>query len=458
MPDVREITLLLTAGETVKQLADPDDGGCFQPFIAQISASLAPKPVPKPKPRSIMPAIDEVLRDHGILLTPTYTKPETEFQAPAAADGTGDAEMGQPSEILTAPVEAPLPPPRVATADELFAWIRQAVLAQTQLPEDAAELIAFFVISTWCQEALTVLPCLVISGSAHDAGVVLRVLKDLCRKAALVAGIRRSHLGVLHCGCETKLIWEPNLDRRTASLLSGLTDRNYMVVEGGSMACYSKSAAIYVGQNPESHQIVHSIRVHIPVTNAAPLAPPQWLTVMNQRLPVHLDQYRRKNLGLVGRRTWVPSGLSSEIAAIATALGRGIIDAPKLQQKLVAVLKTRDQLRLSEMSNTSEAIVVEATRALSRDGRVHAYAREIAGEVNRLLEARGERLRHSPEKVGRQLCKLGLRTRPLSQAGNGLMFDKATVAQIQQLAAVYLMEDTQTETENLHDSHTTENN
>jgi hypothetical protein len=67
-------------------------------------------------------------------------------------------------------------------------------------------------------------------------------------------------------------------------------------------------------------------------------------------------------------------------------------------------------------------------------------------------------LRHSPEKVGRKLCKLGLRTRPLSQAGNGLMFDQVTVAQIQQLAAVYLMEDTQTETENLHDSYTTENN
>jgi hypothetical protein len=288
MPDTHEKILLLSAGESVKQPAEPDDGGCFEPFTPQTPTSPAPKPAPKPKPRSIMPAIDEVLRDHGILLTPTDPKPETEFPAPAAAIGTGDAEMVQPSEILNAPVEASLPPPRVATADELFAWIRQGVLAQTQLPEDAAELVAFFVISTWCQEALTVLPCLVISGSAHDAGVVLRVLRDFCRKAALVAGIRRSHLGVLHCGCKTNLIWEPNLDRRTASLLSGLTDRTYMVVEGGSMACYSKSAAIYVGQNPESHQIVHSIRVHIPVTNAAPLAPPQWLTVMNQRLPPSL--------------------------------------------------------------------------------------------------------------------------------------------------------------------------
>ncbi len=133
------------------------------------------------------------------------------------------------------------------------------------------------------------------------------------------------------------------------------------------------------------------------------------------------------------------------------------MDAPELRQKLVTLLKTQDQLRLSEMSDTSEAIVLEATRALSRDGRQQAYAREIAVEVNRRLEARGETARLRPEKVGHRLKKLGLRTRPLSQTGNGLTFDKATLARIQQLAVVYMMEDTPSETKNLHDSQATEN-
>ena len=56
---------------------------------------------------------------------------------------------------------------------------------------------------------------------------------------------------------------------------------------------------------------------------------------MMERVPVHLDQYREKNLSEVRRWTWVPSGLSSETAAIATALGRCIVDAPELRQKLV---------------------------------------------------------------------------------------------------------------------------
>ena len=91
--------------------------------------------------------------------------------------------------------------------------------------------------------------------------------------------------------------------------------------------------------------------------------------------------------------------------------------------------------------DTTEAVVVEATLALSRDEREHAYVREIAAEVNRRLEARGETVRLSPEKVGHRLKKVGLRTRPLSQTGKGLTFDNATVAAIRQLAALYVMED-----------------
>jgi hypothetical protein len=153
---------------------------------------------------------------------------------------------------------------------------------------------------------------------------------------------------------------------------------------------------------------------------------------------------------------WAPSGLSSETATIARELGGCIVDAPELRDKLVALLKTHDKQRLSETSNAAEAIVLEATRALSRDGREHAYAREVAAEANHLLEARGETARLNPEKVGHQLKKLGLRTHKLSQSGNGLTFDKATLARIQQLAAVYLMEDTPAEAENLHGSQITE--
>jgi hypothetical protein len=335
--------------------------------------------------------------------------------------------------------------------------IKRSLLTLTHLPDDAAELVAFWLISTWFQDALTVLPCLVLTGPTHDAEGVLHVLRNFCRQPELLAGFRRSHLGVLRWGCMTNLVSEPNLDKRTVALLSNLTHRNFLVVAGSSLACYSKSTAIYAGENPQTHKIQNSIAIHITPTNAEPTPSPRWLQEMIERVPVHLEQYRNKNLHDVRCWTWTPSGLSSERATIATELGRCIVEAPELRQKLMTLLKTQDKQLLYEISNTTEAVVLEVTRTLSRDGREHAYAHEIAAEANHLLKTRNETARLSPEKVGHRLKKLGLRTHPLSQSGNGLTFDRTTLARIQQLAAVYMMEETTAETENLHAQQPTEN-
>jgi hypothetical protein len=402
-------------------------------------------------------AFDKVFRDMGWEV-PAWTgaAPETGISAPAAAGGTDDAEVTQPTETLSAPAEAPLPPPRMATAAELIDWIKRSLLAQTHLPADAAELIAFWVISTYFQDTLTVLPCLIITGPAHDAGVLLHLLFNLCRRAALLAGFRRSDLGVLRWGCQTNLILELHLDRRTASLLSSMTDQNCVIVDGQSLIRHAKSTAIYAGENPITHKILNSIHIHITPSNSAPPTRPAWLQIMMERLPVHLDLYRKMNLSYVKQWTWVPSGVSSETAAIAMALARGIVGAPELRQMLVTLLQAQDRQQLSKRSGAPEALVVEAVLALSRQDRIHAYTSEIAGEANRILELRGERLKLSPETVGRRLCQLGLRTCRLTLAGNGLTFDKATLALIQRLAAVYVEEDLLPGTMILHDPQTTE--
>ena len=148
MPDFPENNLPPTAEGYVTLPAEFDDGGCFEPFIPKVSVSLPPKPAPKPKPSSLGPLIDKILRDYGCVPTPTDTTPDKEFQAPAAAESTNDAEMAQPSEILPASVDAPLPPPRLATVVELFTWIKRSISAQTHLSDDAAELASFWVIST----------------------------------------------------------------------------------------------------------------------------------------------------------------------------------------------------------------------------------------------------------------------------------------------------------------------
>ena len=95
-------------------------------------------------------------------------------------------------------------------------------------------------------------------------------------------------------------------------------------------------------------------------------------------------------------------------------------------------------------------MVIEAVLALSRGGAEQLYAKEIALEVNRLLEARGERTKLSPEKVGHRLRKLGLATRRLSQVGNGLVMDKETLTRLLTLSSMYLGEDWLALAKNLH--------
>jgi hypothetical protein len=459
MPDVLEDALQPTVAGDVKPSTELEVGECFAPFIPQVLVS--PAPSLKRKPPTFKELLDETFRRNGWdSPAPTDPAAETGTSTSAEAGSTDDtdAPVVKPAEILPTPKKEPPPPaPRTATALEIFTWIKWCLLAQTHLPVDAAEMIAFWVISTWFQDDLSIRPCLVITGPAHDAEAVLSILRNFCPRAALLAGLKRGDLGVLRWACQTNLVWEPNLDKRTAALVSSLTVRNCMVVGGGALNSCSKSTAIYAGEVPAIHKIQHSINVHITTTNAVPPAVPQHLHETIERLPVHLDQYHKKNLDHVHHWAFVPYGVPSETAAVVKALGSCIVDAPQLWTKLVAIVNTQGQQRRLETSDTTEAVVVKATLALSRDGREHAYVREIAAEVNRRLEARGETAKLSPEKIGHRLKNLGLRTRPLSQSGNGLMFDKVTVALIQQLAAVYVMEDMLDGADNLHSPQTAEN-
>jgi hypothetical protein len=161
-------------------------------------------------------------------------------------------------------------------------------------------------------------------------------------------------------------------------------------------------------------------------------------------------------LAQVRRLEFNPTWVSPETNAVAKALGSCLVDSPDLQAALVSILAPRDQQRISERLDTAEALVIEAVLALTSGGTEQLYAKEIAVEVNRLLEARGERSKLSPEKVGHRLRRLGLTTRRLSQAGNGLVMDKETRTRLEILAAMYVMEDQLASSENLHRRQVTE--
>jgi hypothetical protein len=354
----------------------------------------------------------------------------------------------------TAPAEASIAPGQ-STAAQIFSWMTKMIVAQIQLPEDVAELVAFWAISTWFQETQAVFPCLVITGPAHEAMVLLRILKNLCRGAGLVAEFRRADLKDLNF--HTVLISAPNLDNRAAALLGNLTNPGFIIVDQRSFLRRAASRAIYIGEDSSIKKIQHSIYINITQTAAEPPTTAEWLQSYIRVLPAHLEQYREKNVEQVRRSTFAPYGGASGTAAVTKALGCCIIGAPELRKKLLAHLNASARQDRSQQSGTVDDLVVEAALTLSREGREHAYTSEVASEANRLAELRGEQRNLKPEKVGRRLCQLGLRTRRLTLAGNGLTFDTATINQIQKLAAMYVEEDLLPGNENLYSLQPTEN-
>jgi hypothetical protein len=281
-------------------------------------------------------------------------------------------------------------PPGQSTAAQIFNWIKKTILAQVNLPEDVAELVAYWIISIWFRDAMTVFPLLAITGPAHEVMVLLRILKDLCRFAGLMAEFKRSDLRELNGSFHTLLISAPNLGKRSAALLGNLTNQGFLIIDQHSYMGCSGSRAIYLGEDPTIKRIPYSIQINITPANAEPPSAPEWLESYIRALPHHLEHYREKNVGRVRQVPFTPSGLASETAVVAKALGSCIVDAPELRQKLVALLKVRDQQHRSQQSGAVEALVVEAALLLSRQARQHAFTSEIADEANRLAKLRGE--------------------------------------------------------------------
>jgi len=296
----------------------------------------------------------------------------------------------------------------------------------------------------------------VITGPDHEATELLRVLDDLCPRSLLLPGFRRGDLKDV--ARHTLLISESNLKNQDAALLGNLTNRGFMMVEQGHLLNCHTSKAIYIGEDPKLKRIQHAIYIDVtPTLNAEKRIPPEWVHQNIKHLFGHLDKYHKSNLAQVSRLEFNPTGVSPETSAVAKALGSCLVDSPDLQAALVSILAPRDRQQISERLDTAEALIVEAVLALSREGADQLYAREIADKVNRLIEVRGERSKLSPEKVGHQLRKLGLPTRRLSQAGNGLVMDKETRTRLQMLSAMYVREDQLAVTENLHSLQATEN-
>jgi hypothetical protein len=340
------------------------------------------------------------------------------------------------------------------TTGELFTRVQRAIAERAHLPDRESALLTFWVFSTWFKEVLSVAPCLLITGRPQEGETVLSTLRAFSSRPHPLAGLTSQSLKtVTWVYYPTLLISEPNLGKRMAVFLGCSTCRGYVAMgyDGGRVDHFG-SKAIYLGEDlpmksmPQNCLHINaSTNPKVESQHAPPPSEEKAQSIRNQLL-----YYRVQNFRSVFKSDFSVTGLSPESNAIASALGKCIVDAPELQKQLLSLLAPNSQQEMAERLDDLGTLVVGAAFNLCHTDKTRLLVGEIAHEVNRILRDRGERLQFSAEKVGHKLKKLGLFTQRLGGAGNGLLLDHATQVLLHEMAGTYGLEGLNETDENLH--------
>jgi hypothetical protein len=327
------------------------------------------------------------------------------------------------------------------TTAELFSHLQDAIGKQALVSQQTSALLTYWTICTWFPDSLPIAPGLTIVGPEFEADLVMRALRNFCRYPLMLAGADVSSLQKVDWRpSPTLLLYGPNLTKQMTTLLGCATTRGYMVGDAGEYRDFYGPKAVFAGQEVSADRMPRcSLQVTLQPSSPVPAKQESGpvTEAFVQDLRNQLQRYRCKNLVRVYNSDFDASLLTSDMRAIANALGACVIDSPELQSQLISLLTPFETQRQADRSTCLEALTLEATLNLAHAGETQILVGEIANEVNRIALARGERLHYSAETVGHRLKKIGLVTRRLGKAGKGLSLDLATLKHAHELASGY---------------------
>ena len=325
------------------------------------------------------------------------------------------------------------------TTRELFDEIVALLQKHVMLPTKECSLLAYWAIATWFTDYLPFLPSVVISGPASTADLLLRTLAAVCRRPILLGELSPAILRKLPINevTPTLLIREPQLSRYTSSLLNASNQPGYLFFCGTTFQQLYCPKCIYVGEcfkdSPATNNVVHINLGGSALTLRHALPTKDEITSFQNRL----FTYRLLNHDKVAKANFRVSGFRPEISLVADVLAAAIVDDVDLQRGIIDVLKDRDEQSRVDRATGVHGLVLRAVLFHCHQNEPRKFVREIAATANRLYAEEGESLKVSNETVGHVLKYLGLYSRRLSNAGRGLIFDKATQAHAHRLSRAH---------------------
>jgi hypothetical protein len=319
---------------------------------------------------------------------------------------------------------------------ELFDQIYGLIMRRSDLSDDAASLVTFFVFSTFFCDCLQLAPCLVLQGESSAAAALLRILSWVCRHPLLLVnprlGSEPEHLD------STSLIYLSEPEAKIEKLLASHLSR-FGVFRHGSLHEIGGAKAIYV-RSPSLRSPLADECLRISVAPARELLNPADETrerPVLEELQAKMLNYRLRNYGKVKSSNFDVSKFTAPTRALARSLGACIVDASDLQTRVAALLQDHDEAVLAERAAEFESVLLEALIVLCHERRISVHVGQVAEIANGILAGRGESLILSPRETGGKLKVLGFRTTRLDSGGRGLYLLGEIREHVHKLARLY---------------------
>jgi len=393
----------------------------------------------EPEPEFRTPMIDLIRRDSGDprIYVCLFEFPRKFFCSSEIEYGGRRHHVPQLPPGLQKSLLLPTQFSNYGSARQLFDDICALLQQHASLLENQCKLLTYWCLASWFPDFLPCIPRLTITGPAFAADLLLRVLRTVCRRPVLLAGMGPAALRVIPFDelMPTLLIREERLSEKMAALLDASDQPGYLVVSGKDVRQFYCAKCLYLGEAGTGKAgKLPGIHVHVARNRPSPVRslPFDHLT---QDLQNRLFYYRAVNHDYVESSMFGVSGFMPEFCAVGRALGAPIVDDPELQIGVIELLKEQNEQAQVDRASGLNAIVLRAVLFhCHQDDQQEAFVREIATTVNQIYNQEGESLKVSNESVGHVLRSLGLYTRRLGSTGRGLTLDNAMRLRAHELA------------------------
>jgi len=319
--------------------------------------------------------------------------------------------------------------------EDLIADLRKAYSTYLQLEEGPALLLAIGSLASWVPECLPG-PLLINPwGPPGRETALLDLMACVCRRPLRLAQPAFHELARLPAGLAPTLILNRPGERALRQLFAAAGDPNADFLSRGQVV------------HVHCHMVVYTLKpvmavpaltipllpatqplLRITASEAQSLADCVQPRLLRYRLTHHLN---------ITNSQFDVAGLCPEVRLVARVLGAAVEDSATLQASMIDALRSLDEQRKAEQSQSPAAAVLEALLALSHAKRAVAYVGQVSELANAILENHDENIQLSPRAVGeilRQELGLVARRRP---AGYELALDVKTQRGIHRLAVAH---------------------